>query len=541
MSFVRLVLAEAGPSRLWLILATAASGVSMGVMLVVVNTVMDNVQPENASETLIGLFIAACLGFIVAKSYALNLVTFVVENMIDGWRARVVGAMRHMDLASFERIGRDRISLVMTRELQVLSSAGPSIVHAATTSIMLVVTSLYVAGLSLLAFLAIVLALATAVQLYRLSQARTRGLVDQYMAAESAFSASFNHMLNGFRETKLSSARSDDLYVNYARSNSELATNFKIDAGRRMALGDNVINLVFYMLVGFIVFVLPYSVGSAQTAGKLINVVLFAVGAVELVVRGLPMMDRSGVAIDTLEQLERDIRSGVIQDERRPSPSPPGFETIDLRDLVYSHHAPDGEASFVVGPIRLTVRRGEVVFIVGGNGSGKSTLLMLLTRLYEPERGHIVWDDEPVDARNARDYRHLFSAIFSDFHLFDRLYGFPQTPDDTVEALIDEYEMSGKVGFSKGRFSTLDLSTGQRKRVALAVAVLEDRPVLVFDEWAADQDPRFRRYFYETLIPAFRDAGKTVIAVTHDDRFFSTADRVLVMDAGMLREVEVAA
>ena len=537
MNFVRLVLADAGAARIWLVATTFVSGVSIGLMLVIVNTVVDDVQSTSAHFVLISLFIAACASFIVAKSYALNIVTFVVEHLVNRWRVQVIDGMRQMDLASFERIGGERIALVLTRELQVLSDAGPAIIHASTTIIMLSVTSLYVARLSLLAFLAIALALATAVQLYRLTQVRTRQLIDRSLAAENAFSTSFHHMLDGFREIKLSRPRSDDLFLNHVERSSEDAMTLKIAAGRRMALGDNVINIVFYVLVGYVVFILPNSVGTPQNAAKLINVIMFAVSAVELVVRGLPMLSRSALAVDDLETLEGDIRRNVARAESGAGGTPPTFRRIQARDLFYSYRAPDGERSFVVGPMSFDIRRGEVIFIVGGNGSGKSSLLMLLTRLYEPEAGLILWDDLPVDATNVQDYRHLFSAIFSDFHLFDRLYGMPEVDEASIGAWIEEFQMADKVRFADGRFSTLSLSTGQRKRLAMIVARIEDRPIMVFDEWAADQDPGFRRFFYETLIPALRAAGKTVIAVTHDDRFFSVADRVLVMDKGRLEEV----
>jgi putative ATP-binding cassette transporter len=541
MSFVRLLLSEAGPSRLWLILATLAAGLSMGAMLVVVNTVVDDVRPEEVRFTLVALFIAACAGFIVAKSFAVNLVVYVVESIVNSWRARIIGAMREMDLAAFERVGGDHIALVLTRELQVLSTAGPALVHAATTSVMLTVTSLYVAQLSLIAFVAILVALATAVQLYRLTQVRTRELIDASVEAENAFSISFNHMLHGFQELKLSRPRSDELYAEHVVRNSQQAAGLKIDAGRRATLGDNVINLVFYALVGYIVFVLPYSVGSSQTAAKLINVILFSVGAVELVVRGLPMLDRSSVAIDELRALEAEIEREIAEGEQPPSPAPPAFRQVQLRDVVYSYRAPDGERSFMVGPIDLTIDAGELIFIVGGNGSGKSTLLMLLTRLYNPEHGLILWDGQPVDRSNVNGYRHLFSAILSEFHLFDRLYGLPDVPEDRVNRLIAEMEIAEKVKFFDGRFSTLELSTGQRKRIAMIVSQLEDRPIMVFDEWAADQDPRFRRHFYNEILPALRAAGKTVIAVSHDDRYFDVADRVLVMENGQLADLEAAA
>ena len=161
------------------------------------------------------------------------------------------------------------------------------------------------------------------------------------------------------------------------------------------------------------------------------------------------------------------------------------------------------------------------MFIVGGNGSGKSTLLRVLTGLYPVHGGELRVDHVPVTPESVAAYRALFSAILSDFHLFDRLYGLEDVPADLIARLLREMELDHKVGVADGRFSTLDLSHGQKKRLALIVALLEDRPVLVFDEWAADQDPGFRRHFYEDILPGLKREGRTVIAATHDDRYFT--------------------
>ena len=88
------------------------------------------------------------------------------------------------------------------------------------------------------------------------------------------------------------------------------------------------------------------------------------------------------------------------------------------------------------------------------------------------------------------------------------------------------------MSYADGRFSTLDLSTGQRKRLAMVAALLDDKPIYIFDEWAADQDPGFRRYFYEGLLGELKARGKTVLAVTHDDRYFGVADRVVKRGEG---------
>ncbi|MDS0888481.1 multidrug ABC transporter permease/ATP-binding protein [Raoultella ornithinolytica] len=219
-----------------------------------------------------------------------------------------------------------------------------------------------------------------------------------------------------------------------------------------------------------------------------------------------------------------------------PQPEPhPHWQTLELRDVCF--HYPDN--SFAVGPINLTLQRGELVFLIGGNGSGKSTLAMLLTGLYQPASGQILLDGQPLAADKPEDYRKLFSAVFTDVWLFDRLLG----PDGKAadSALVDQWmaylKMTHKLQLDNGRIVDLKLSKGQKKRVALLLALAEERDIILLDEWAADQDPHFRREFYQQLLPLLQQMGKTVFAISHDDHYFQHADRLLEMRSGQLTEL----
>jgi putative ATP-binding cassette transporter len=208
------------------------------------------------------------------------------------------------------------------------------------------------------------------------------------------------------------------------------------------------------------------------------------------------------------------------------------FRTIGYRGLMHSYRDPAGAPLFTLGPCDISITRGETVFLVGGNGSGKSTVMKLIAGLYRAEHGRIEVDGVPVPEREAAGLRELFSAIFMDFHLFDRLYGLEDIDPAKVQLLMAEMGLSGKVGFEDGRFTDLQLSTGQRKRLALIASLLEDRAIYLFDEWSAEQDVHFREEFYTRIIPGLKARGKTVIAVTHDDRYWHLADRVIKLDLG---------
>jgi putative ATP-binding cassette transporter len=261
----------------------------------------------------------------------------------------------------------------------------------------------------------------------------------------------------------------------------------------------------------------------------------------------LPTVNAARVSLDRIERVLAEFEE-PHHAAALPLPSSgaqvAAFDTLTLRGITHAYFHERDERMFRIGPIDLTFKPGELVFIVGGNGSGKTTLAKVLTGLYEPEGGVIEVDGLPVTRDTRPAYRERFSTVFNDFHLFDTLLGIVD-PDDTNEsaraaaderanALIAKLALDHKVSVENGTFSTRALSTGQRKRLALVVAYLEDRPFYLFDEWAADQDPSFKAVFYEQLLPELRGRGKTVVVITHDDRYFSLADRVLKLDNGAI-------
>jgi putative ATP-binding cassette transporter len=247
------------------------------------------------------------------------------------------------------------------------------------------------------------------------------------------------------------------------------------------------------------------------------------------------------VALSQIEALEAKLDAAITVAADGPAPEDPWqgrLSSVEARNVEYEYPSDNGGEPFRIGPISLTVSAGEVVFIVGGNGSGKSTFLKVLTGLYTPRAGSLRVDGVAVVPENVAAYRELLSAIFSDFHLFAKLYGLLGADAAAVRGLLAQMRLDDKTSFQGGRFTNRKLSTGQRKRLAMIVAMLEDRPLCVFDEWAADQDPVFRKYFYEELLPLLQRRGKTIIAVSHDDRYFDCADRVVTMEEGKIRSLE---
>ncbi|MQY19594.1 ATP-binding cassette domain-containing protein [Nocardia macrotermitis] len=227
----------------------------------------------------------------------------------------------------------------------------------------------------------------------------------------------------------------------------------------------------------------------------------------------------------------RRLEHGRPDDRPVPMAPPPGgpIETAD-------------DSGFALGPLDLVFEPGQISFVIGGNGSGKSTLAKLITGLYVPRTGSISLGDERIDHENIEWFRQNASAVFTDFHLFEDYLGFDRPGiDDEVRGYLEELQIAHKVTVQDGRLSTIALSQGQRKRLALLTALLEDRQIYVFDEWAADQEPRFREVFYTEILAGLKRRGKTVIVITHDDRYFDHADQIVKLDFGKIVEPTAAA
>jgi putative ATP-binding cassette transporter len=261
----------------------------------------------------------------------------------------------------------------------------------------------------------------------------------------------------------------------------------------------------------------------------------------QILLTSFPALSRAAVAARTVEELGLALDS-----QRREAAAPESattaapWERLDLVAVTHAYRRENEEDSFLLGPIDLSFRPGEIVFFVGGNGSGKTTLAKLLLGLYAPESGEIRFAGETVDDGNRERYREHFAAVFADFFVFERLLGLDAAAlDATARGYLAKLHLAQKVRVEDGRLSTVDLSQGQRKRLALLTAYLEDRPIYLFDEWAADQDPLFKEIFYLELLPELKARGKTVFVISHDDRYFQVADRIVKMDYGQVESDQV--
>ncbi|KPA11002.1 ABC transporter ATP-binding protein, partial [Candidatus Magnetomorum sp. HK-1] len=303
----------------------------------------------------------------------------------------------------------------------------------------------------------------------------------------------------------------------------------------RLTQDINTVSQAIPVLIGMFIFVLPLFVESQRIiVPKLITALLYIYSPLSMIYKFAPHVVMSNIAIEKLNNLEDKLNNAAAKTVK-PSTILNDFQTIELKSLLFNYTDKDNQALFQVGPLDLTINKGEIIFIAGGNGSGKSTLLKMLTGLYETiSPGEIILDGSVLTKERVPDYRELFTIIFTDYHLFNKLYGLDHIDPSLITSLLEEMELDKKTQYVNHQFTNTNLSTGQKKRLAYLAARLENKPIYVFDEWAADQDPNFRQYFYTTIIKDLKRAGKTIIAVTHDDRYFHEADRLIQIKDGKI-------
>ena len=349
-------------------------------------------------------------------------------------------------------------------------------------------------------------------------------------------------LFTGAKELKLHQARARQFLDGQLGAAIGEVRDHRRRAFSSYAVGVGWIVFLFYVFLGAAAFwpTLGVRADPAAASGYIV-VFLFMLLPLDGLLNNVPTLNAARVSLARIEKVMEEFGSLPIVPPLSESASHAPFKTLTLRNVTHSYFHERDERMFRVGPINLTFKPGELIFLVGGNGSGKTTLAKVLTGLYEPEEGVIEVDGKAIGSAERAAYRERFTAVFNDFHLFDALLGIIDPNDASraqadarANALVAKLALDHKVQVIDGAFSTRALSTGQRKRLALVVAYLEDRPFYLFDEWAADQDPAFKAVFYEQLLPELCARGKTVLVITHDDRYFPLADRVLKLDNGSI-------
>ncbi len=512
------------------------SGLANGMLLALINSGAENVLNKNIETHVFLLYLTAFILYTYTQKYALSQASIALEAAIRKVRVRIVDKIRHTELLFIENIGGyTEIYSKLTQDSSIISQAIVFVVFSIQSIVVLIFSLLYIAWLSPLSFLIAIIILGTTVFWRITTNKLATKALKKANQKEIIFFRTLNHILEGFKEIKINHRKSDDVFQQAEQVSIE-TEQLKVTASIKFIDILIAARVAFYILLPVLVFILPlYSMVSTDIIFKITTATLFIIGPINLITVTEPMLARTNVALNGIYDLETELDNAINSHSDSFITDPPDkFQMVKFSEVTFNYLDKQGESLFSITPTNLNIQQGELLFIVGGNGSGKSTLLKLLTGLYYPTSGSIYIDDEKIDHTNYQSYRELFAIIFTDFHLFDRLYGLHDIDEKQLKNLLSLMELTRKTKYIDGKFSHLDLSTGQKKRLAFISSVLEDKQIYIFDELAADQDPHFKKRFYEEILLDLKQQGKTVIAVTHDDHYFHVADRVLKMEYGEL-------
>ena len=541
MSFLQLVRREMQGSLSRLAFVSAMGGVSTTAIIGAINAGAGAADRGEISLWSAGFFVVALLLFIQTQHYILITTTAEIGAIIHKLRVRLMDYIRRAELLPLETIGRAEIVSAINGDTAILTQASNMLAFAVQGALLITLVTIYVAYLSFTAFVLSVVIVGTGAAIFHSKTKQHSAQMREAGMWENRLYDRLSDVLDGFKEVRLNRARSDALY-DHAVDVSRTAANIKIrtqsETYRRMVL----LQTSLYILLGSVAFVVPLfsSAVAAGSISKAVTALVFIVGACSGLVQSIPIIAAANAAADRLAQLEVKLSEITSLTDEIPAEPAKKFTKIEVRDVEFHYPGTSADTVFRVGPFNFTLNAGDLVLLTGGNGSGKSTFMKILAGFYRPASGELLLDGSPVVGDRYEHYRSLITAIFPDFHLFQRLYGIEDPDPAELTQMLTQFKLQEKTKLTHGEFQTTDLSSGQRRRLALIVAQLENRPLLMLDEWAADQDPEFRRKFYFEFLPALHRAGVTVVAISHDDRYIDEMDvpiRRLQMDEGRFTEL----
>jgi putative ATP-binding cassette transporter len=524
-------------SRGTLALAISAgilAGISSMGLLAVIGS---RIRGGASAPRLLQAFIALCVVYPLARAASEMLLSALSQKAIIDLRMKLSRQIMAAPLRHLETVGAPRMLAALTEDVNSITN-GVFVVPTICINAVTVVGCLaYLGWLSGVVLLLVIALLVAGTLIYRLPMKfATRSLGRARQLSDALF-GHFRALTQGTKELKIHAPRRADFFGREMQGTAASLRAENLRAQRIFTVAGIWGQLVFYVAIGFLLFAVPaMQKVDTPTLTAYALTILFMAGPLTSTVTMMPVFSRAAVSLSKIEHLGLSLAAHSTEESVTAAPAaPPAWQSLQMIEVTHVYHRERENSNFTLGPINLTFRPGELVFLIGGNGSGKTTFAKLLTGLYLPERGHLRLDGEPITQRNREQFRQLFSVVFSDFFLFENMLGLGDVDvDGQSRRYLELLQLQHKVEVKEGKLSTLDLSQGQRKRLALLTAYLEDRPFYVFDEWAADQDPLFKEIFYLQLLPELKARGKTVLIISHDDRYYHLGDRVIRLENGQL-------
>lgn len=513
-------------------IAGLVSGISTTGLIAVIG---GEITKATFTFQLAGLFFGLCCLRLTAGIVSRILLIRISQKIVLDLRMMLSHQILASSLFHLEYLGNHRLMAALIDDIEKLANA-VQVLPAFCGDIAIVISCLvYLCWLSPTLFTIVLCFMSIGIFSYQLASDRAFRFLKQSRQQQDKLFKHLNSLTGGIKELKLNSKRRqtflrDEFYStaqNYRQHNAISLTIFAVAA----TWG----HLLFFLVVGIVIFALPgiSDIQPAILSSYAIAIVYLTI-PLDYIMSALPSIGNIIVALQAIESLQLSLaispQETLLNSEFKSALT---CKSLELSGVTHTYYNESEDNTFTLGEINLQLSAGEIVFVVGGNGSGKSTLVKVLAGLYLPETGEIYLNGQKIVPAIAEWYRQHFSVVFSDFYLFDRFSTeINGAAEKQANFYLNKLQLERKVTIKNNSVSTTALSQGQRKRLALLNAYLEDKPIVIFDEWASDQDPIFKKIFYTQILPELKARGKMVIAITHDDRYFHTCDRLVKLDCG---------
>lgn len=516
-----------------IVLMGVVSGLSNTALIALVN---DQIHGSGSWSTRLAWFAGLCVVVPLTRFGSSILLVHLSQRATFQIRMQLCRKILRAPLRQLEELRPHRLLASVTDDVGAISGALVSVPRLSMNIAIVIGCLGYLAWLSLPGLGVVVAFVLVGAALYRLPMSRAGRFFDLTREHWDGWFSGLKALTEGTKELKLHRERRRSFLRDGVGRPLDDMLSSAITGNAYATAAASFGQVTAFILIGIVVFFLPRftPLDDRALTGYALTI-LYMVGPLEAIMNLVPGYRRAQTAVNKVEELGlslADEHGGEVETDEMPNAA---WQRLELVGVTHTYRDESSLDTFSLGPVDLALERGQVIFLVGGNGSGKTTLAKLLLGLYVPEAGRLVLDGETIGDADRDAYRQLFSAVFGDFFLFESFFGLhsPQLEDE-VDRYLDRLQLSGKVDVERGELSTLDLSQGQRKRLALLIAYLEDRSVYMFDEWAADQDPHFKEVFYRELLPELKARGKTVVVISHDDRYFHLGDRLVKMETGRI-------
>ena len=508
-----------------ILLVGVISGFSNAALLAMINQWLSNAG-RPSSNLFIIIFFALCLILPLSRFASEAMLIKLSSKAILELRMQLSRQILSAPLRRLEELGLHRLLTALTQDIPAIGNTLVNIPIFSLHISIVVGCLIYLGWLSWPIFLGVIGFMIFGMLSYQLPF--RRGIRAQVGIREE-WDKLFKHfeaLTSGVKELKLHHDRREAFLTRALYPTGDSLRRHTMIGHLNFAGADTWGQSLFFILIGLILFTAHSLSGiNAQTLIGFSLVILYMMTPLQMILNIIPDFANASVSMRKVEALGLTLHESDASEEiTRQLKAGASWRSVELVGATHTYQREGEPGGFILGPINLTLEPGELLFITGGNGSGKTTLAKLLLGLYIPEEGEIYLDGKVVTDETREQYRQLFSVVFSDFYLFESLFGLDSLHlDANARKYLVQLQLNHKVKVEEGALSTIELSQGQRKRLALLTAYLEDRPIYLFDEWAADQDPLFKEIFYHELLPELKAKGKALIVISHDDRYYHVA------------------